>query len=77
MTTGYHILAVDNMGEGMSEHPDPITVTQQTLQVEIINGLLMRLRAGSVGGPLKGKKFSKIIYAVRVFISSFGCIADC
>ena len=47
----------------MYQHPDPVLVTQQTLQVEVINGLLQRLRKGTVLGPLQGKKFSKIIYA--------------
>lgn len=69
---GYHILAVDNLGEGESEHPDPIDVTQQTLQVEVINGLLVRIRKGTVGGPLSNKKFSKIIYAGHSYGSICG-----
>ena len=65
-------LAVDNLGNGDSEHPDPIFVTQQTLQVEVIHQIITMLREGNVPGPVSGKKFSKVIYAGHSYGSICG-----
>ena len=66
------ILAVDNLGNGDSQHPDPVDVTQQTLQVAVIHEILVKLRQGTVGGPIGSKKFSKIIYAGHSYGSICG-----
>lgn len=63
---------MDNLGNGDSEHPDPIMVTQQPIQVETIHQVLLKLRAGTIGGPVGTKKFSKIIYAGHSYGSICG-----
>lgn len=62
---------MDNLGNGASAHPNPIDVTQQTLQVAVIHEILVKLRAGTVGGPVS-KAFSKIIYAGHSYGSICG-----
>nr|POF13032.1 hypothetical protein CFP56_10180 [Quercus suber] len=59
---GYPTIAIDNLGSGNSSHPDPIAVVQMGLQTEIANVIITMLRSGQVGGPVAGKKFTKVIY---------------
>ena len=48
-----------------------MTVVQQSLQIEIAHQIISGLRNGSLGGPLQGKTFNKVIYAGH----SYGSIA--
>ena len=57
---GYPTLAIDNLGNGMSDHPDALIVTQQTIQVEVIHNIIGMLRAGTL--PNLPKKFSKVLF---------------
>lgn len=57
---GYPTLAIDNLGNGQSDHPDALLVTQMTIQVEIIHNIITMLRAGTL--PKLSKKFSKVLF---------------
>jgi hypothetical protein len=60
---GYPTLAIDQLGNGDSSHPDALLATQQTLQVEIIHEIITMLRAGSIpNAALSGNAFSKVLY---------------
>lgn len=67
----FQILAVDNLGSGESDHPDPILVTQQTLQVEVIHQILLKLRAGTIGAPVT-QSYNKLIYVAHSYGSICG-----
>lgn len=58
---GYATIAIDNLGSGNSSHPDPIAVVQMGLQTAIAHEIITMIRAGTVPGPIQGKKFSKVI----------------
>jgi pimeloyl-ACP methyl ester carboxylesterase len=53
---GFGTLAVDNLGNGLSDHPDPAQV-QLTLMVEILNILAKMIKNGKITGTP-----SKIVY---------------
>jgi hypothetical protein len=58
---GYATLAIDRLGHGANpQRPDPFTVVQAPVHVEIIHQLIHTIRSTSVN-PL-GRKFSKIAY---------------
>lgn len=61
LQNGYATIALDNLGSGNSSHPDPIAVVQMGLQTAIAHEIITMIRAGTVEGPMKGKKFSKVI----------------
>ena len=54
---GYSTLAIDNLGNGQSDRPDPISIVQLPLQLEIIRTLIGSLRRGHN----LGIKFDKVI----------------
>ena len=43
---GYPTFAFDRLGNGQSDHPDPILVVQCPLQAEVIHQLVLKARAG-------------------------------
>ncbi|MCJ1331284.1 hypothetical protein MMC10_007973 [Thelotrema lepadinum] len=45
---GFPTLSIDQLGAGLSAHPDPISVVQQPLQVAIIHSIMTSLRAGNL-----------------------------
>lgn len=57
---GYPTLAIDRLGNGLSDHPDPTLVVQYPAQVEAIHQLLAKVKSGTANLP---RLFSKIIYA--------------
>lgn len=60
---GYHTLAIDNLGSGGSQRPNAIKDVQMPLQTEIINNIIVKLRAGNLHPSLSGTQFSKVIFA--------------
>jgi pimeloyl-ACP methyl ester carboxylesterase len=57
---GYATLAIDNLGNGDSERPDPISVVQPALQLAVLYGILGGIRTGSLPNI---PKYDKIIMA--------------
>ncbi len=57
---GYASLAIDNLGNGNSSRPDPITVVQPAMQLAVIHTILGNIRAGSVPSV---PKYDKIVMA--------------
>jgi pimeloyl-ACP methyl ester carboxylesterase len=55
---GYHTLSIDRLGNGVSDHPDPITVVQLPVHVETLHGVITAARSGSIANT----NFDKIIY---------------
>ena len=54
---GYNTLAIDKLGNGESDHPDPLYDVQLQLQMETVYSLIKRIKAGAASGipaPLKG-----------------------
>ncbi|KAK7699567.1 hypothetical protein SLS64_011520 [Diaporthe eres] len=47
---GYATLSYDQLGVGISDHPDPIQVVQAASQVAVTHELVGLLRAGKLGG---------------------------
>lgn len=66
---GYPTLAIDRLGHGISDHPDPILVVQDPAHVEITHALIQAIRAGT--DPLP-RAFDKIIYVGHSFGSLIG-----
>ncbi|ERF72573.1 hypothetical protein EPUS_02855 [Endocarpon pusillum Z07020] len=54
---GYGTLAIDRLGNGASEHPDPLQVVQLTLQTEVLNVVAQKIQSGEITGSP-----SKVIY---------------
>ncbi|KAF7502825.1 hypothetical protein GJ744_005018 [Endocarpon pusillum] len=54
---GYGTLAIDRLGNGASEHPDPLQVIQPTLQTEVLNVVAQKIKSGEITGCP-----SKVIY---------------
>ncbi|KAG7416594.1 hypothetical protein Forpi1262_v016707 [Fusarium oxysporum f. sp. raphani] len=69
---GYPTLSIDRLGNGLSDHPDPITVVQLATHVETIHQLVLKARSGTLPGPSKPRAFYKVIYAGHSFGSSVG-----
>ncbi|KAK0632468.1 hypothetical protein B0T14DRAFT_532939 [Immersiella caudata] len=59
---GYHTLAIDRLGHGLSTRAaDPLNTVQGPMHVEIIHQLISTVR-GNTSANLLGKGFSKIAY---------------
>ena len=56
-SAGYATLAYDRLGSGLSEHPDPITIVQLGIQVEIAHFIVAGLRSLTVNK----KSFKNIV----------------
>jgi pimeloyl-ACP methyl ester carboxylesterase len=67
---GYATLAIDNLGNGDSDHPDPLNVVQTSMQIEIMYQVMLRLRAGSL--PSISQSYKKIIMATHSYGSILG-----
>ncbi|CZR69991.1 uncharacterized protein PAC_19892 [Phialocephala subalpina] len=68
---GYPTLSIDRLGNGLSDHPDPITVLQIPIHIEVIHQIITKARAGSLPSPAN-RNFDKIIYAGHSFGSVLG-----
>ena len=66
---GYPTLAIDRLGSGESEHPDPILVVQNPAHAEIAYGIVQLAKAGT--SPLP-RAFGKVIYVGHSFGSLIG-----
>ncbi|UZJ55763.1 hypothetical protein CBS101457_005083 [Exobasidium rhododendri] len=67
---GYPTLAIDRLGAGLSDHPDPITTVQANLQTNIHHEIVTMARAGTI--PNIATKFSKIIFVGGSYGSILG-----
>ncbi|KAL7917295.1 Alpha/Beta hydrolase protein [Trichoderma austrokoningii] len=54
---GYATLSYDQLGVGLSDHPDPIQVVQATSQVAVTHALVQLLREAKLGGH----SFDKVV----------------
>jgi pimeloyl-ACP methyl ester carboxylesterase len=66
---GYPTLAIDRLGNGLSDHPDPVAVVQMPAHAEVANGLVQLARDGAAPLP---RAFDKIIYVGHSFGSVIG-----
>lgn len=55
---GYATFFYDRLGTGQSDHPDPISVVQAPLHVEIAHSLIQSLRSGAFNN---GQNYSRIV----------------
>lgn len=60
---GYSTLAIDNLGNGQSDHPDPISVVQLPLQLEVIRAVISSLRHGD----RLDSKFDKVVFVAHSY----------
>ncbi|KUJ19595.1 uncharacterized protein LY89DRAFT_717068 [Mollisia scopiformis] len=68
---GYPTLSIDRLGNGLSDHPDPVNVLQSPLQVEVSHQIITIARNGNL--PIsKSRKFDKIVYAGHSYGSVLG-----
>jgi len=67
---GYATLAIDNLGNDDSDHPDPLNVVQSSMQIQILHQIMLRLRAGSL--PPISRSYKKIIMATHSYGSILG-----
>jgi len=66
---GYATLAIDNLGNGRSDRPDPIRVVQPPMQLSVMYGILNGLRAGSLPSI---PKYNKVILGTHSYGSVLG-----
>jgi pimeloyl-ACP methyl ester carboxylesterase len=67
---GYATLAIDNLGNGQSERPDPVEVVQGPLQLSILHNIIQGLRAASIKGI--PTKYDKVVMACHSYGSVLG-----
>lgn len=67
---GYSTLAIDNLGNGQSDRPDPISTVQLPLQLELIRTLIRSLRSGTTS--CLDKSFNKVIFVTHSYGSLVG-----
>ncbi|KAL0260384.1 hypothetical protein SLS55_004070 [Diplodia seriata] len=67
---GYPVLAIDRLGAGASDRPDPVAVVQKPVHVEIVHQVAQALRAGSVAGI--DRAFARVAYVGHSFGSLIG-----
>lgn len=60
-TSGYPTLSIDRICNGLSDHPDPISVCQPNVNIETIHQIIVKARSSQLPGPAN-RGFSKIIY---------------
>lgn len=65
---GYPTLSIDRLGCGASDHPDPVTVVQNPVQVEMYHEVIQALRKGDIGG----RSFNKVVYVGHSYGSVMG-----
>ncbi|KAK0628382.1 Alpha/Beta hydrolase protein [Bombardia bombarda] len=71
---GYHTLAIDRLSHGSNpQHPDPLTVVQGQLHVEIAHQIISAIRSNARNNPL-GQGFSKIVVVGHSYGSGTGAL---
>ena len=69
---GYATLAIDRLGVGKSDHPDPVAIVQRTFQAELYHDLFKQLRGiGRQRYPMF-TNWQKIIWVGHSFGSALG-----
>ncbi|KAK3314021.1 Alpha/Beta hydrolase protein [Apodospora peruviana] len=68
---GYATLAIDRLGHGLSSRPDPLTVVQGAMHVEVIHQLITSVKTNSASNALD-KGYSDIVYVGHSFGSQIG-----
>ncbi|KAF2114418.1 Alpha/Beta hydrolase protein [Lophiotrema nucula] len=58
---GFSTLAIDNLGSGDSERPDPVQAVQGPLQIEIIKNIIHQLKQKNGGLTPDKKTFKKVV----------------
>ncbi|KAI1113553.1 Alpha/Beta hydrolase protein [Nemania sp. NC0429] len=66
---GYATLAIDNLGNGKSDRPDPMNIVQPPMQISVIYSILRGIRAGSLPGV---PKYDKVIMGTHSYGSVLG-----
>ncbi|KAJ3567075.1 hypothetical protein NPX13_g6896 [Xylaria arbuscula] len=66
---GYATLAIDNLGNGKSDRPDPIKIVQTPMQISVVYSILRGIRAGSLPGV---PKYDKVIMGTHSYGSVLG-----
>ncbi|KAI1123576.1 hypothetical protein F5Y10DRAFT_251438 [Nemania abortiva] len=66
---GYATLAIDNLGNGKSDRPDPINIVQTPMQISVVYSILRGIRAGSLPGV---PKYDKVIMGTHSYGSVLG-----
>ncbi|KAK3366354.1 hypothetical protein B0H63DRAFT_496774 [Podospora didyma] len=70
---GYATLAIDRLGHGDNpQHPDPLTVVQPQLQLEIFHKLFPALRDPKSPINVLGRSFKKLVYVGHSYGSFLG-----
>ncbi|KAJ4305543.1 hypothetical protein N0V90_001074 [Kalmusia sp. IMI 367209] len=69
---GYSTLSIDNLGNGESDHPDPVDVVQFPLQSQILLEIIHGLRAGNLSSSCIQKKFDNVIMVTHSYGSLHG-----
>ncbi|RFU28066.1 hypothetical protein B7463_g8270, partial [Scytalidium lignicola] len=69
LSQGYATLAIDRLGNGDSDHPDPVQIVQIPIHVETIHEIVLAARAGNAPFP---RSFSTIIYVGHSVGSAVG-----
>ncbi|KAF2471678.1 uncharacterized protein BDR25DRAFT_203200, partial [Lindgomyces ingoldianus] len=67
---GYSTLAIDNLGNGDSDFPDPINTVQLPLQLEVIREIIKGLRSQSFS--CIQAKYNKVIFVTHSYGSLVG-----
>lgn len=68
---GYPTLAIDRLGNGLSDHPSPISVVQLPAQVEVAHQVIKSINAG-----ILGSKFTEVVYVGHSFGSIVGHVLN-
>jgi pimeloyl-ACP methyl ester carboxylesterase len=65
---GYYTLAIDRLGSGLSDHPDPVNMLQYPLEIEVMHSILTQMR----GGTPFSDPYDHIVYTSHSYGSAFG-----
>jgi len=65
---GFPTLAIDRLGNGISDRPDGIAIVQLPAQVEVTHALVAALKGGEVGG----RAFEKVLFVGHSYGSLVG-----
>ncbi|KAK4110127.1 hypothetical protein N656DRAFT_714602 [Canariomyces notabilis] len=70
---GYATLALDRLGHGDNpQHPDPLSVVQAQMHVEILHQIIRAARTASSPINVLGRAFNKVVYVGHSYGSALG-----
>lgn len=64
---GYDSLAIDRLGNGLSDHPDPLLVVQLPAQIEVTHAIIEHIKSGYLGTT-----YNETVYVGQSFGSILG-----